>query len=128
MINIISMLNSIISDIKSIELFDNDSNWIIDMIPTLSTYNCIRGYISGSKLNKILKKTNLIQTLFYKIIIYIDDLSIREISPYSLNIIYFDTEKQLEKNIDIFNLCSLLKSYTVIKDSIEIENMMYSKL
>ena len=83
-------------------------------------------------LNKILKKSTLIPTAFYKIVIYIDDEF-----PYSLNIMYFDftTEKQFEKDINILNLCSLLKSYTVIKDSLELENNMvrgicpiYSKL
>lgn len=124
------MLNSIISDIKEIELFDDDLNWIIDMIPILSSYNCIRGYISGKKLKKILKNTNLIDDCFYKVIIYIDDKMIYN----GVNILYFDTEKHIEKNVDILSkneyltLSSLLKTYTVLKDSIEFENLIRAKL
>ena len=121
------MLNSII---KEIELFDDDLNWIIDMIPTLSSYNCIRGYISGKKLKKILKNTNLIDDCFYKVIIYIDDKMIYN----GVHILYFDTEKHIEKNVDILSkneyltLSSLLKTYTVLKDSIEFENLIRAKL
>jgi len=97
--NLISMLNSIVSDIRDIELFDDDLNWIIDMIPTLSSYNCIRGYISGNKLRKLIKNSNLIDDCFYKIIIYIDD----KIIYNGVNILYFDTEKHLEKNINILS-------------------------
>jgi len=128
--NLISMLNSIVSDIRDIELFDDDLNWIIDMIPTLSSYNCIRGYISGNKLRKLIKNSNLIDDCFYKIIIYIDD----KIIYNGVNILYFDTEKHLEKNINILskneysNLSTLLKTYTVLKDSIEFENLIRAKL
>ena len=124
------MLNSIVSDIRDIELFDDDLNWIIDMIPTLSSYNCIRGYISGNKLRKLIKNSNLIDDCFYKIIIYIDD----KIIYNGVNILYFDTEKHLEKNINILskneysNLSTLLKTYTVLKDSIEFENLIRAKL
>lgn len=121
------MLNSIINDINNIDLFNDESNWIIDLIPKLSTYNCIRGYLSGFKLNKIVKKSTFNPTFFYKIIIYIDDDS------GLVDIIYFDTEKHIEKNIVIHDssndLSSLLKAYTVIKDSLELNELQqHSKL
>lgn len=110
MSKIISMMNSVIKDIEKTELFNS---WMIDMIPKLSTYSCIRAYISGSNLNKILKKSSFDPSYFYKIIIYIDD------DTSNLNIIYFEDQKQTRETFDFLNLSSLLKVYTVLNDSFE---------
>jgi uncharacterized protein YqgQ len=102
-------------------IFEKETDWQFDLIPKISSYECIRGTISREKLSELTHKPVLIDGDYFEIIIYIPDKS----PPKGLML--FPTSKLymivlIDKNIfditnqydiNILNLQSLIKTYTV---------------
>lgn len=129
--NIIISMNSIINDINNMNIFEKETDWQFDLIPKLSTYECIRGIISREKLIELTHKPISKRDKYFNIIIYIPNkcppkgtmLFPSKIS--SLYMIVLEDEKNdifditNQYDINILNLQSLIKTYTIFNDFLD---------
>ena len=129
--NIIVSMNSIINDINNMGIFENERDWQFDLIPKLSTYECIRGIISREKLIELIHKPVSKSDKYFNIIIYIPNKCPPKgvmLFPSKMSSLYmivlednindiFDITNQYD--INILNLQSLIKTYTIFNDYLE---------
>lgn len=114
-------MNSIINEINDMNIFEDESNWKFDIIPSISPYECIKGTISGLKLTK-LTRTQFDPYCYYKIVIYID-------KQFNLHLILFNKDQKKNKttifdienefDLTILNLNKLIQTYTFLNDFLE---------
>ena len=121
--NIIVSMNSIINDINNMGIFENERDWQFDLIPKLSTYECIRGIISREKLVELIHKPVSKSDKYFNIIIYIPNKCPPKVSSLYMIVLedkindVFDITNQYD--INILNLQSLIKIYTIFNDYLE---------
>jgi len=119
--NIIILMNSIINEINNMNIFEHENHWKFDIVPEISPYDCIKGYISGKKLSK-LTRTQFDPSCYYKIIIYID-------LNYVLHLILLKNKEKIlfeienEYDLTILNLNSLIKTYSFLNDFLDTDKL-----
>lgn len=130
--NIIVLMNSIINNINNMNIFEKETDWRFDLIPKLSTYECIRGIISKEKLIELIHKPVLKNDNYFNIIIYIPDNHSKGVMLFPRKGLYlivledskteiFDITNQYDVNI--LNLQSLIKAYTVFNDFLNTDKL-----
>lgn len=128
-------MNSIINDINNMNIFEKETDWKFDLIPKLSTYECIRGIISREKLIELTHKPILKTNKYFNVIIYIPNKCPPKgimLFPSKVSSLYlivledknndiFDITNQYD--INILNLHSLIKTYTMFNDFLNTDKL-----
>ena len=133
--NIIVSMNSIINDINNMNIFEKESDWQFDLIPKLSTYECIRGIISREKLAELTHRPVLKNDKYFNVIIYIPNKCPPKgvmLFPSKASSLYLivleDTKNDIfditnQYDVNILNLQSLIKVYSVFNDFLETDKL-----